>query len=261
MRKVAFLGCGAINTIVAEYVTKEGFAEIIGAYDIYPEAIDKLKEKIQNPNIQAVTNIEELIALKPDVIVEAASPDAAAKYDPRILENGIDVVSLDTGIMSQQYDQLTEITKRVGSKIYFPSGAIGGIDMILSMAQEGIDELTITTTKKPQNLQGYNHLTKKTEIFNGFASEAIKKFPKNVNVAVTLSFAANKEAKVIIVADPNIQHNQHEINAKSQHVDFYTRVSNIPSSDNPKTSYSAALSAVQILKQAVGYQQTVKVGN
>lgn len=260
MKKIALLGCGAINTIIAEYIQKQGFAEIVGVYDIYPEAAQRLVDKLEDPNIKVIESFVELLMTQPDMVIEAASPEAAAKYDPMILEQA-DVISLDTGIMSTQYEMLKAITKRTGNRIYFPSGAIGGLDAILAMAEEGIEELTIVTTKKPSSLNGYKHITERTEIFSGSASEAIKKFPRNVNVAITLSFAAGEEAIVKIIADPDIKYNQHEIHAKSKHTEFYSKITNIPSEDNPKTSYVAALSAVQMLKQALACIGGVKIGN
>jgi aspartate dehydrogenase len=262
MKKVALLGCGAINTIVAEQITKQGFAEIVGAYDIFPKAIDKLKEKTGNLNIKSANSIEELLELKPDVVIEAASPYAAAKYDPIILKQA-SIVSLDTGILSKQYSQLKAIAKESGNRIYFPSGAIAGLDAVLAMKNEGITKLEITTTKKPTSLQGYEHITKRTEIFYGTASEAIEKFPKNINVAVTLSYSAfdgEKDAMVRIIADPEIEYNQHKIKVQSAHSKVTIEVDNIPSKYNPKTSYLAALSAVSSLKKALDYNMEVVIG-
>ncbi len=259
MKKIGLFGCGAIGAIVAEYVDKDDNLDIIALYDKMPQASFSLADKIYNSEPEVVENISQLLSLEPDIVVEAASPEAAAKYDPMILRFA-DVVSMDTGIMTTKYDELKDISEKSGHNIYFPSGAVGGIDAILAMAEEGIEKLEIITTKKPGNIKGYEDLEERTEVFYGTASEAIKKFPRNINVAVTLSFAAQKEADVRIVADPDVKYNQHEIYAKSRHTEFYSRISNIPSDDNPKTSYLAALSAVQILKQ-ITKEDGIKIGN
>ena len=75
-------------------------------------------------------------------------------------------------------------------------------------------------------------------------------FPANVNVAASLSLAGigPEKTKVQIIADPNIKTNIHEIIAEGKFGLLKTRVENIPSPDNPKTSYLAALSAIATLK-------------
>lgn len=48
--------------------------------------------------------------------------------------------------------------------------------------------------------------------------------------------------------DPGIERNIHEIFAEGDFGDIYVRVRNVPSPDNPATSYMAALSILTLLK-------------
>jgi aspartate dehydrogenase len=77
-------------------------------------------------------------------------------------------------------------------------------------------------------------------------------------VAATLFLAAEKsEVQVKVVADPDIQINQHEILVEGDFGRISIRVENIPSPSNPKTSYLAALSAIATLRSIV---EPVKIG-
>jgi len=63
--------------------------------------------------------------------------------------------------------------------------------------------------------------------------------------------------RVAVVADPNIHVNRHEIEVEGDFGRISTRVENVPSPRNAKTSYLAALSAIATLRSIV---ETVKIG-
>ncbi|UCD04126.1 MAG: aspartate dehydrogenase [Candidatus Woesearchaeota archaeon] len=259
MKRVAILGCGAIGSIIAQYIDRENFVELVGIYDINAEAMSSLKSKLKKQKPTLTESLDEILDLDPDIVIEATCPKSTAENAEKVLEN-CDLIILCTGILTKLRNKLLGVCERTGHRLFAPSGAIGGIDVILAIAQEGIEKISITTTKKPKSLKGYENIKKRTVVFSGPASKAIKKFPTNINVAVTLSFAAGKEAKVRIIADPKVKYNQHEVYAKSKHTEFQARIANIPSKDNPRTSQLAALSALQILKQAIS-KGGVKIGN
>lgn len=136
-----------------------------------------------------------------------------------------------------------------GPVVHVPSGAIGGLDAIQALAIAGLDEVRITTSKPPAAL-GLD-VKEYTVIFEGPACDVIDKFPKNVNVAIALSFAGlgPHRTTVRLVADPAESRNVHHIVARGPagEVEFISR--NQPFPDNPRTSYLAALSAIALLKR------------
>jgi len=87
-------------------------------------------------------------------------------------------------------------------------------------------------------------------IFEGAATEAAQAFPSNVNVAISLSLAGigPDQTDVTIVADPAEENNVHQIEAVGSAGRIETTVQNVPSPTNPKTSYLAALSAIEKLR-------------
>ncbi|MFH1403889.1 MAG: aspartate dehydrogenase domain-containing protein, partial [Candidatus Altiarchaeota archaeon] len=97
-------------------------------------------------------------------------------------------------------------------------------------------------------------ITKATTLYDGPAREAVKLFPKNVNVSAILSLAGvgPDKTRVVIVCDPTASSNTHEIKASGAFGAFESRADNVPSPENPGTSYMACLSAVQTLRRICG---------
>jgi aspartate dehydrogenase len=96
-------------------------------------------------------------------------------------------------------------------------------------------------------------------LFEGFAREAVKKFPKNINVAATLSLAGMgfDKTRVRIIVDPQISTNIHHIFVKGDFGEMVLETRNKPFPHNPKTSYLAALSAISAVKKII---DTVWIG-
>lgn len=146
-------------------------------------------------------------------------------------------------------------------KVYIPSGAIAGLDGLKAAALGRIDEVTLTTRKTPENLRDAPYIEKRgvdigaieepTLIYEGPALEACRLFPANVNVAASLSLAGvgPEKTRVRIIADPTLRKNVHEIDVKGEFGCLKVHVENVPSPDNPKTSYLAALSAIATLRK------------
>jgi aspartate dehydrogenase len=206
-----------------------------------------------------------------DIIIESASQNAVRFIVPRALEAGCDVMILSVGALADEElrNKLFRLAKQNNCKLYFPSGAVVGIDGINSASAAEISSVTLTTRKPPSGLAGAPYIAckgieldkieKETLLFEGSASEAVKAFPANVNVAATISLAGVgfEQTKVRVIADPALSKNVHEITVEGKFGKFFTRVENLPSPENPKTSYLAALSAISTLKKILN---PVKVG-
>ena len=113
----------------------------------------------------------------------------------------------------------------------------------------------MVTRKSPKSL--VKDIDKEEVLFEGKASEAVKEFPLNINVAATISLACNQDINVKIIVDPNVDRNVHEITAKGDFGEFKTTTKNFPCSANPKTSMLAALSAIKLLKS---FNESITVG-
>ena len=90
-------------------------------------------------------------------------------------------------------------------------------------------------------------------VFKGNARDAVKAFPKNINVAANLSIAGIgfDDTLVEIVADPVATRNSHKILAHGKFGRLRAEVENMPNPNNPGSSYLASLSAIATLKRII----------
>ena len=242
MRTVGIIGCGAIGTIIAQAVDN-GIIDCdrLILFDHKRHKAEELKRSMHT-SVMLVDGLEEMISLKPLVIVEAASQDAVKEYIDRIVTKGIKFIVLSVGAL---LDLSTE-----SDKILIPSGAIGGLDAISSATIAGIHEVALTTRKNPAALNRNDDDEK--VVYEGSAEEAVKLFPTEMNVAATLALASKKRrVKVKLISDPKVDRNIHQIRISWKQGDIEMRFANDPHPENPKTSALAAWSAISLLKSAL----------
>jgi len=240
MKKVVgIIGCGAIGTVIAKAVdNKVVDCDGVVLYDIRGEKAEKLGKSF---SIQTVTvkNVDEMIRLNPKVIIEATSQQALKEYINKILDRNVHLIVLSVGA-------LLDLDVK-SNKIHIPSGAIGGLDAISAAALAGINEALLTTRKNPRSLGRSDK--EETTVYEGFAEEAVKIFPQNINVAATLALAVRPaKLKVRIVSDPGVTRNLHEIRIKWKYGKMFFKFVNETHPENPKTSALAAWSAINSLK-------------
>ncbi|MDI6644365.1 MAG: aspartate dehydrogenase [Methanobacteriaceae archaeon] len=243
--KVGIVGCGAIANIITNFAVEDKLGvELKFFYDKDIERAENLATLVDGT---AVFDIEDMLD-KVDLIIEAAAPDAVEKVIPPILERGINVIIMSVGALMnfELKNRLEKLAIENDAKIYIPSGAIVGLDGMKAASIGKIKKVTLVTRKPPRSL-GISTDEKKV-LFEGTASEAVKKFPLNINVAAALSIASNMDIDVKIVVDPSVDRNLHEVKVIGDFGEFKTSTENMRCSMNPKTSVMAAYSAVKLLK-------------
>jgi aspartate dehydrogenase len=238
-RKVGIIGCGAIGTLIAEAVERKLVVcdELI-LYDYNVEKAEKLKSSLRFP-VTVVASLEEMLRLKPKVIVEAASQQAVREYASRIISEAINLIVMSTGALLDLDVQ--------SSKLHVPSGAIGGLDALSSAALAGIDEVVLTSRKNPRALDLNNKEAK--IVYEGTAEEAARLYPREMNVAATLALTVKPaKVKVQVISDPAVQRNTHEFRVKWRFGEMFLRFANEPHPENLRTSALAAWSAIRLLQ-------------
>jgi aspartate dehydrogenase len=188
-------------------------------------------------------SVQDMIRHNPVVIVEAASQQAVRDYYEMVLSAGIDLIVMSVGaLLDLDLDN---------GRVHVPSGAIGGLDAVRSAAIAGIKEVVLTSRKNPRALDRSEREEKL--VYDGFAEEAVKLFPKEMNVAATLSLAARPaRVRVKVVSDPKVDRNVHEVHVEWKQGEMFLRFLNDPHPDNPKTSALAAWSAISLLRDILG---------
>ncbi|MGD8908888.1 MAG: aspartate dehydrogenase [Chromatiales bacterium] len=243
MRKIGLLGCGNIASIIARHQSN---MEIVALFDRNPEKLNSLTAFF--PKATAHANFTDFINTPFEILLEAASIGAVRDYAETALEHGKDLVIMSVGALADRpfKEHLEEFARARGKVIRIPSGALFGLDNVKIGRISGVDRLLLRTTKHPSSLD--MAVERRTLLFHGPASECIKRYPRNINVAVSLSLAAGCEAEVELWADPAATHNRHEVLFSGEFGETSIKIINRPSPDNPATSYSAALSALILLQ-------------
>ncbi|MBP3790685.1 MAG: aspartate dehydrogenase [Methanobrevibacter sp.] len=252
--KVGIIGCGAIaNIIVTSVVPEKNGIDIAYFFD---KDIERAENLASFADGVAVLDFDDMLD-DVDLILECAAPVSVREYAPRVLEKGIDMIIMSIGALmdTKFYGEMEKLAKEHGAKIHLPSGAIVGLDGIKAVAKFGLKEVSLVTRKSPKSLG--KDIDTEEVLFEGKASEAVKEFPLNINVAATISIACQRDIDVKIIVDPNVDRNVHEITAKGDFGEFKTTTMNYPCATNPKTSMLAALSAIRLLKS---FNETISVG-
>jgi aspartate dehydrogenase len=259
---IGIIGCGAIGSTLAK--AAEGLSEVgeIYVFDKSHVCSRLMEEKFTK--VKSILEFAELIE-KSDFIIEAASQEAVKLFAEDVLKSGKDILVMSVGaLVDDDYrNKLKDTAKANSSRLYIPTGALCGVDGISSAAVSEIEEVTLITRKPPSAFQGVEYLIDKgiklkeiknpKVIFEGTAREAVMKFPKNVNVAATISLSGLgfDRTHVTIVADPTTTQNHHTIVAKGSFGTMRSEMNNLPFDKNPKTSKIAAQSAISALKKMV----------
>ncbi|MBR3155554.1 MAG: aspartate dehydrogenase [Methanobrevibacter sp.] len=252
--KVGIIGCGAIaNIITTSIVSEESNIDIAYFFD---KDIERAENIASLAGGVAVLDFEDMLK-DVDLVLECASPDSVKHFAPIVLERGIDMIVMSIGAFMDTdfYTDVLKIARDNNAKIHLPSGAVVGLDGIKAVAKFGLKEVSLVTRKSPKSLG--KDIDTEEILFEGKASDAVKEFPLNINVAATISMACNRDIDVKIIVDPNVDRNVHEITAKGDFGEFKTITMNYPCAANPKTSMLAALSAIRLLKS---FNETISVG-
>lgn len=269
MKKIGIVGCGTIGAFLAKRIDKDfkSLARVVGLCDVDRKKARLLADRLSRK--VPVVSLESLIA-KSDLIIEAASSAISAKVCKSSVEKGKDIMVMSIGGLVRKSKKLFSLARRKKARIILPSGAICGLNGVKSAGVAKIEKVTLITRKPPQGLKGapyivnnkidLDSITKEEILFDGTAEEAVHAFPKNINVSALLSIAGigPKKTKVRIVTSPEYMVNTHEIEVEGDFGRLIARTENVPSPENPRTSFLAPLSALAALKQFL--DDTTRIG-
>jgi aspartate dehydrogenase len=243
MMRIGLLGCGNIGNIIAGHA--DGFA--ISA--VFDKVYARAEETAALCHAQAFGDFASFLSADMDIVVEAASVSAVRAYAQTVLSHKKDLVVMSVGALADPVfrEEIRETARTHGCRVYIPSGAIFGLDNLKVGRISPITRLLLRTTKSPASLG--LETTEKKRIFSGKAHDCIKAYPKNVNVSVAMSLAAGKDVDVELWVDPAVDRNIHEIFIEGVFGETYIKVTNLPSPENPATSYLAALSILSLLHE------------
>ncbi|MCB1311542.1 MAG: aspartate dehydrogenase [Sedimentitalea sp.] len=195
------------------------------------------------------------------LMVDCAGHAALSEHGPAILERGIGLITVSLGALADQalHDRLAEAARRGGTQLHLASGAIGALDCLQAARVGGLDAVTYTGRKPPRGWKGspaedrldLDALTEPATHFEGDARQAATRYPKNANVAaaVALAGAGFEATRVRLIADPGVDANIHEVQARGAFGSFSFRIEGVALPDNPRSSALAAMSVVAAIER------------
>jgi aspartate dehydrogenase len=257
MKRALLIGYGAIGRQVFARLGEDPSVRI--AYVLErPERTAALQRSLGDA-ARAIATLGELDPL-PDVAIECAGHGAVAACVLPLLKRGVDVALASVGALAEPGlpEALETAAREGGAQLTLISGAIGGIDAIASAKIGGLREVVYTGRKPPLGWLGtpaeqavdLTALTVATPVFRGSARDAARLYPKNANVAATVSLAGLglDATRVTLIADPAASENIHNVVARGAFGELEITLRGQPLPDNPKTSSLAAYSAVRALR-------------
>ncbi len=259
MLRISMIGCGAIGTSVLSLLKNDADVSV----DSVIVAEDMLEQSRQvlagvAPQAQVITRLADANT-RPDLLVECAGHGALQAHVIPALEQGIPCVVVSIGALSDTdiAAKLEQAAIKGKTQVQLLSGAIGGIDALAAAKIGGLDSV-VYTGRKPagawkdtpaDELFDLDALTEATVIFEGTAGDAARLYPKNANVAATLSLAGIglDQTKVRLIADPASKENVHHVEASGAFGSFELTMRGKPLAANPKTSALTVYSVVRAI--------------
>jgi aspartate dehydrogenase len=257
-KSIGIVGCGAISKALLKAADSGALGVPVAGVTARSEtAARDFLATLRAPPPFLTT--EALIAAS-DLVVEAAGGAVVKELAGDTFRAGKDLMVISVGALLD-YPEIIEKSRETGCRLLVPSGAIAGLDGIKSACAGQVSEVTITTRKPPEGLEGAPYLVERgislrglsqeQEVFSGTAREACRGFPANVNVSAAVSLAGlgADKTRIRILAVPGLKRNCHDIEVKGEFGLLSVHIENIPS-ENPRTGRLTALSIIRSIQEA-----------
>lgn len=262
IKKVALVGYGAIGQSVYELVKHDRSLRIAQVI-VSPGNEQTVQAMLDADDAGGAPQVFSHIPddnNRPDLVVECAGHAALADHVLPALSRGIPCMVVSIGALSAPglAEALEDAARLGGTQVHLLSGAIGGIDALAAARAAGLDAVTYVGRKPPKGWLGSPaeekldllNLTEKAMFFDGSARDAARLYPKNANVAATLSFAGVglDRTRVQLWADPSVDQNIHYYEASGAFGNMAVTMQGKPLASNPKTSALTVYSVVRALR-------------
>ena len=264
MKRLAFVGCGAIAQAAMRIVREDPAIDV--AQVVVPEAgLSDARafcaEWAPGARVRSGLDVGSATDARPELVVECAGHGALEEHVMPALRSGIPAVVVSIGALHDAgvLAALGDAAEHGGARVMLVSGAVGGIDALAAARIGGLSEVMYIGRKPPSAWLGtpaegvcdLRTLAEPRAVFEGSAREAARLFPKNANVAATVSLAGLgfDATRATLVADPGVSRNVHRIVAAGAFGRMDITLENEALAANPKTSALTVYSVVRAIHQ------------
>ena len=254
--RIGMIGFGTIAKDVREELSHWRQQSIEWAALVRPNP-----DRLLPDSVRALHQVDDLIAWKPDLVIEVASQLAVREHVPKLLARGIDVIVTSVGALADPdtHTAAQAAAEEGRARVIVPAGAVASLDYLGSLGSSDPATVTYESRKPPAAWRGElvemghdpDAMEQELELFSGTAQEAALRYPKNLNVAATLALAGigMERTRVRVVVDPSAKGNEHRVIVESPLGHLETTLVNNPSPGNPKTSWVVARSVAYAVRK------------
>lgn len=184
MIKVGILGSGKLGRIMLEKITAGEIpgVELVG---IFSRTFERTQALAGEFGVKACETLDELLALEPAYVLEAATAAAVKEYTIPCLKAGASFISISTGALRDDefYKAVEQTAKPNGPKFYAAPGVIGGTDLAAMALVAGKTKGVLTKIHRVPSRIGL------PAYFEGTTREGYDMCPAHLNIAVTAGLA------------------------------------------------------------------------
>lgn len=266
MQRIAMIGFGAIGRAVLETIQEEPALKLTQLV-VSPGEVQTIEAVLADLGLSEMPLVTDSLVIDADhpldCVVECAGHTAIQAHVLPALQEGLPCVLVSIGALSEPGlpEALEMAAKQGNTQLHLLSGAIGGIDALAAARIVGLDEVVYTGRKPPLGWKGspaeekldLDNLNEAAAFFEGSARDAARLFPKNANVAATLSLAGVglDRTRVRLIADPGVTENIHHYEARGAFGRMEVTMVGKPLASNPKTSALTVYSVLRALYNRV----------
>lgn len=262
-RQIALVGCGAIGGSLLEQL--QGDEALRVTQVVVPPAFAAAARAVcasWAPHAQVRERLDLDGALRPDLVVECAGHAAVGEHVLPALRKGIVCVVASIGALhdAAALAQLEDAAREGRTQAHLIPGAVGAIDALAAARLGGLSSVQYIGRKPPSAWSGtpaesrcdLAALQEPFTIFEGTAREAARLYPKNANVAATVSLAGLglDATRATLIADPAVTRNVHQVLAEGAFGKLDLRIENEALRANPKTSALTVFSLLRAIHNA-----------
>ncbi len=263
MRRLAVIGCGAIGSAVIQLLRDDAEVRVMQVV-ANAKSLEHARELCLRfaPHATVLEALDLRGDARPDLIVECAGHGAVSGHVIPALEAGIPAVVASIGALHDA-DRMLELEHAAAkghTQVSLVSGAIGGIDALAAARFGGLDSVAYIGRKPPNGWRGspaeqvcnLDDIDEPTVIFDGTARDAARLYPKNANVAATVSLAGLgfDRTRTTLIADPGVTRNVHRVIATGTFGKLDLTLEGEPLPANPKTSALTVYSVLRAIHNA-----------
>ena len=253
--RVGLWGCGDLGKQVAEGVRagQAGNVRVVGV--LARRRSPDLLETAASLGAEPCTGLDELLRLRPSVVLEVARAAALAELGPQILLAGVDLIALSPSCLYQEEVEarFRQAVQASGRSLMIPSASADGVDLLLANRRDELRSVRLTITWRPTDeLPPYTGRGEPQEVFSGTAREAGRLYPRALNFVVTTALAGLglDRTRVRIQLDPSARCTRYILEVDAAATSLRSEVElRRPTGHRGRL---AALSGLQLLRQRAG---------